>query len=41
MLSLGDIWRRGWWVARVEREEPEGAGAEKGQGEGKAGDAFA
>ena len=32
--------RRGWWVAGVEREEPEGAGAEKGQAEGKAGDAF-
>lgn len=40
MLSLGDILRRGWWVAGVEREQPEGAGAEKGQAEGKVGDAF-
>ena len=38
MLSLADILRRGWCVAGVEREEPEGAGAEKGQVEGKAGD---
>lgn len=40
MLSLGDILRRGWWVAGVEREQPEGAGEEKGQAEGKVGDAF-
>lgn len=39
MLSLGDILRRGWWAAGVEREKPEGAGAEKGQAEAKAGDA--